>query len=116
MCRKSRNIGSGYQYSRHFLYYLIVASVQTAASISFAKAGSSGLAAVLFNAIRMLLFLPILSEYFKTGLVPRFPTMIVITSLMVISILLYITRIILAVIEKKHKQLFELYMLNLNIK
>lgn len=68
----------------------------------------------IFTAVGMILFLPILLEYFKTGLVPRFPTMIIITGIMVTSILLYMTGIILAVIEKKHKQLFELYMIKLD--
>ena len=64
----------------------------------------------------LLLFLsfgmgfPVVLEYFKTGLVPRFPTLIVSSIFLVLSIVLWITGIILEVIAKKHKQLYELYL------
>ena len=48
--------------------------------------------------------------YFNTGLVPRVPTLIFGLILLVISILLWITGIILQVIVKKQRQLFELYL------
>ena len=53
---------------------------------------------------------PVFVEYFKTGLVPRFPTLIVSCIILVISLLLWITGIILQVIAKKHRQLYELYL------
>ena len=64
----------------------------------------------------LLLFLsfgmgfPVVLEYLKTGLVPRFPTLIVSSIFLVLSIVLWITGIILEVIAKKHKQLYELYL------
>ena len=64
----------------------------------------------------LLLFLsfgmgfPVVLEYFKTGLVSRFPTLIVSSIFLVLSIVLWITGIILGVIAKKHKQLYELYL------
>lgn len=74
--------------------------------------------ALFFNTISFITFIlsvilaiPVFIEYFKTGLVPRFPTLIVAGIIMVISLLLSISGIILQVIVKKHRQLFEL-MLN----
>lgn len=70
----------------------------------------------IFTAVWVALFLPIFLEFCKTGLVPRFPTMMLVIGLMVISILLFITGTILSVINKKHRQLFELYLLSLEQK
>ena len=68
--------------------------------------------------ISLILGIPVLVEYFNTGLVPRFPTLIVSGLLIVISLLLIVCGIILQVIVKKHKQLYELYlnMIKLNRK
>ena len=49
-------------------------------------------------------------EYYQTGLVPRFPTLIVASIFLVIGLLLWICGIILQVIIKKHKQLYEILM------
>lgn len=54
--------------------------------------------------------IPVLVDYHKTGLVLRFPTLICCTIALVIAILLWVTGIILSVITKKHKQLYELYL------
>ena len=67
----------------------------------------------LCTVVWVILLLPILAEYFRTGLVPRFPTMMLVIGLMVISILLYITGIILDVIVKHQRQQFELYLLQM---
>lgn len=71
--------------------------------------------AFFFNVISIVLFIisllfisPVFYEYFKTGLVPRFPTLIVGGFIMVIALLLWICGIILQVIVKKHKQLYEI--------
>ena len=61
----------------------------------------------------LILGIPVLCEYFDTGLVPRFPSLIVSSIFLVLAMLLWITGIILSVIAKKHKQLYELIM-NLN--
>lgn len=66
---------------------------------------------VILDVIALLLFIPVLVEYFRTGLVERFPTLIVSGIVAVIGILLWICGVILHVIVKKHKQLYEL-MLN----
>lgn len=60
--------------------------------------------------ISLIFGLPVIFEYFDTGLVPRFPTLICICVILVIAILLWIAGLILSVINKKHKQLYELYL------
>ena len=69
--------------------------------------------ASLFLLISLILGIPVFMEYFKTGLVPRFPSLIVATISLVICLLLWITGIILEVINKKHKQLYELMLTEL---
>ena len=63
--------------------------------------------AMFFNIIAFILLviscalqIPIFSEYLKTGLVPRFPTLIVANIILVISLLLCVTGLILQVIAK----------------
>ncbi|MFB6341500.1 glycosyltransferase family 2 protein [Saccharicrinis sp. FJH62] len=64
--------------------------------------------AILTGAISLLLFIPILIEFLETGLVPRFPTLIVSGITGIVALLLWICGIILEVIVKKHRQLYEL--------
>lgn len=71
--------------------------------------------AFFFNIISAILLIislfmvtPVFMEYFKTGLVPRFPTLIVGGVILTVSLLLWICGIMLQVIVKKHKQLYEL--------
>ena len=66
------------------------------------------LIAIFMMAIAVILFVPVLAEYMKTGLVLRFPTLIVAGFIGVMSVLLWICGIILEVVIKKHRQLFEL--------
>lgn len=58
----------------------------------------------------IILVIPVLVSYFKTGLVMRFPTLIVSCIAFVMAGLLWCSGIILDVIAKKHKQLYELYL------
>ena len=64
----------------------------------------------LFFVVSFVLVIPVLIEYFSTGLVPRFPTLIVSGLLAILGCLFYFCGVILDVISKKHKQLFELLM------
>ena len=61
--------------------------------------------------ISLIFGIPVFTEFFKTGLVPRFPTLIFALILLIISILMYITGIILEVVAKKNKQIFELFLI-----
>lgn len=71
------------------------------------------LCALLTLIISLILGIPVLSEYFKTGLVPKFPSLIVASIFLVLTMLFWITGIILEVIVKKFKQHYELYLNNL---
>ncbi len=66
--------------------------------------------ALFFLIITFILGIPPFVEYFKTGLVLKFPSLIVASISLVIALLLWITGIILEVIAKKHKQMYELYL------
>lgn len=66
--------------------------------------------ALLIAIIALALFIPVLLEYFDSGLVPRFPTLIVSTVLGMMALMLWASGIILEVIAKKHRQLYELLM------
>lgn len=69
-----------------------------------------GIFALILLILSLILGVPVVIEYFNTGLVPKFPSLIVSSIFLVISLLLWITGIILEVIVKKHKQLYELYL------
>lgn len=69
-----------------------------------------GIFASIFLLISLILGVPVFLEYFDTGLVPRFPSLIVSGISLLIALLLWITGIILEVIVKKHRQLYELIM------
>ena len=63
---------------------------------------------VVLGVIAVLFMLPVIIEYWHTGLVPRFPTLIVCCFVMLLAILLFISGVILEVMTKKHRQLYEL--------
>ena len=65
---------------------------------------------LVFLVIAIILGLPVFIQYFDTGLVPRFPSLIVSMISLVLSLLLFITGIILEVLSKKYNQLYELYL------
>ena len=67
---------------------------------------------LIFLLISLGFGIPVFIEYFKTGLVPRFPTLIFAGFMLMISILTFGCGIILEVIVKKHRQLFELILIN----
>lgn len=60
--------------------------------------------------IATIFFVPVLQAYFSTSLVAKFPTLIVCSGIYVVSFLLWMSGLILDVIAKKHRQLFELYL------
>lgn len=61
-----------------------------------------------FLLIALVLFIPILIDYFSTGLVPRFPTLIVSGMLTLLGFMFFFCGIVLEVIAQKHRQLFEI--------
>ena len=66
------------------------------------------LVSFLFYFIGIAIIVPVINEYFLTGLVPKFPSLIVSCFVILTGLLLNITGIILQVIIKKNRQLFEL--------
>jgi len=58
----------------------------------------------------VILFIPILVEYVKTGLVPRFPTLFAACTLILLSALFEICGLILDTVVKKHSQRLEVQM------
>lgn len=60
--------------------------------------------------VGIILWIPPFIGFFKTGIVEKFPSLIVGGIFLVISILNLFVGIILEVIAKKHKQLYELYL------
>ena len=71
-----------------------------------------GLRAALMALVSVILFIPIFAEYLHTGLVPRFPTLIVCGVMGTMALLLWVCGLILDTVAKKHRQLFEI---NLNL-
>ena len=69
-----------------------------------------GIIAFFFLILAVILGIPPFVEYFNTGYVLKFPRLIVSGICLVISILLFVTGIILQVVVKKHRQLYELIM------
>ena len=63
-----------------------------------------------FLFIALCMFLPVFVDYLQTGLVPRFPTLIVSGLLALLGFMFFFCGIILDVVARKHKQLFELLM------
>ncbi len=73
-----------------------------------------GIIGTLCELLALGFFIPILHTYFRTGLVPNFPTLIVLIGVSVVGFLLYACGIICEVVVKKHRQLFELLLVNQN--
>lgn len=70
----------------------------------FAFFGLISLALVILSSLFMI---PVLVEYAKTGLVPRFPTLIVCGITLLASLLLFISGLILSTLQEKDKRDFE---------
>ena len=66
--------------------------------------------ALFFFGVGLVMVIPVLYDYIQTGLVPRFPTLIVSGFLIIVSVLFFFAGLILEVIGKKHRQLFEILM------
>lgn len=67
-----------------------------------------GAVALVFLGITLMLFVPVFAGYIQTGLVEKFPTLIVSGVFAVCSLLSFSVGVILDVVVKKHRQLYEL--------
>lgn len=63
--------------------------------------------AVILALISLLFMMPVLTEYFVTGLVPRFPTLIVCGFVMIAALMLFVAGVILSSLLGKDKRDFE---------
>ena len=66
--------------------------------------------AAIFGLAGIGMFIPVFIDYLNTGLVERFPTLIVAGFLVVAALLFWMCGVILQVVVKKHKQLAEVQM------
>jgi len=66
-----------------------------------------GMLSLLLAVLSILFMLPVLAEFFATGLVPRFPTLIVCGITMLAALLLFISGLILSTLQEKDKRDFE---------
>lgn len=71
--------------------------------------------AALLWLIAIAFFIPVFIDYLQTGLVLKFPTVIVCGVVATMGALMWICGIILEVIVKKHRQLYELMLNQMNI-
>lgn len=68
-----------------------------------------GFLSTLFFLVSLAFGIPVFVEYFKTGLVPRFPTLIFAGFMLMISVLMFVCGLILEVVVKKHREMFEYF-------
>ena len=66
-----------------------------------------GIIAVILAALSVLFFIPVWMDYLKTGLVERFPTLIVCGIVMVVALLMFIAGVILSTLRQKDRRDFE---------
>ena len=66
-----------------------------------------GIISLIFIICSMFCMVPVMKEYFLTGTVPRFPTLIVGVSFGICALLSFFSGVILDVIRGKHRQLME---------
>ena len=71
-----------------------------------------GIFGFIFLAISLIFGIPVFIDYFKTGLVERFPTLIFSGFMLMISVLSFLCGIVLEIVVKKHRQLFEYVLIN----
>lgn len=73
------------------------------------------LLSLFFFVVALIFAIPVFNEYLATGLVARFPTLILAGFLVIVATLMLVCGIILEVVAKKHRQLFELNLNNLRM-
>ena len=74
-----------------------------------------GVVSLILVVLALMLGVPVLVEYFETGMVPRFPSLIVAGFLVIISVMTFVCGIILQVVVRKHRELFEINLNNLKM-
>lgn len=72
-----------------------------------------GLISVFLWLTSIMLMMPVLRDYFSTGMVPRFPTVILATGISIIAMLSLISGLILNTVTKGRKEIKSLFYLNI---
>jgi len=73
-----------------------------------------GLIGALLIVIAGIFMVPVFVEYFETGLVPRFPTLFVACSMLIIAVQSIFSGLILSAIEQRERQEFEFRLINIS--
>jgi uncharacterized membrane protein len=66
-----------------------------------------GIIAIFLAALSVLFYIPVWMDYLETGLVERFPTLIVCGIVMVVALLLFVSGVILSTLRQKDRRDFE---------
>ncbi len=74
-----------------------------------------GMIGLLFIIAGIVLFVPIVHEYLMTGVVPKYPTLIVLTSMWTIGIVSIFSGMILSLINKRSREEFERFLNLINM-
>ena len=72
-----------------------------------------GVISLILLVISLLFFTPVFANYLATGLVDKIPTVIVSGITAVIGTLSFVCGVILDVVVKKHRQLYELFLMDI---
>jgi len=72
-----------------------------------------GIIGTIFTITSIAFVIPVFIEYFETGLVPRFPTLIFSGFMLLIGIINYVCGVLLEGVTKKYRLLFELNYMNI---
>lgn len=67
-----------------------------------------GIFSVIFLIVGIIFFIPVGIDYFKTGLVPKIPSLLAAGVFLVIALLSFTSGVLLDVTVKKHRQMFEI--------
>lgn len=71
--------------------------------------------ALVFLLLSILFFIPVFIDFAKTGVVPKFPSLIVSTALFIVSALSFSVSLILDSVRKNSRQQFEIFLNMVNI-
>lgn len=66
-----------------------------------------GIMAAILAALSVIFFIPVWMDYLRTGLVARFPTLIVCGIVMVVALLMFVAGVILSTLRQKDRRDFE---------
>jgi hypothetical protein len=67
-----------------------------------------GIFSVIFIAFGIIMFIPVISEFIETGLVPKIPSLLTAGIFLVLSLVSFVCGIILDVVAKKNRQNYEM--------